>query len=141
MITQKIKALFQFIEFLYSNINEFNKFNYLIDELNTFYDKRNKLDPEKNYFDKKEFEKLQDEINQKRNPLLQNTIQKAIKKATDLNIYNPKNYASIYNQNKDEAFNIINVVEDKDLPTIPLTVQYNTVKNTELFDALRKQDW
>lgn len=118
MLTDKIKALFQFIEFLYLNIDEFNKYNYLIDELNALYDKSNKLEPEKNYFEKKEFEKLQDEINQKRNHLLQNTIQKGIKKASELNIYNPKKYASIYNQNNDEAFNIINIVEDKDLPII-----------------------
>ena len=45
MITTKIRSLFQFIEFLHSNIDEFNKYNYLIDELDELYDKRNKLDP------------------------------------------------------------------------------------------------
>ena len=44
MITPKIKALFQFIEFLHSNIEKFNKYNDLIKELESLKTEKNKND-------------------------------------------------------------------------------------------------
>ena len=65
MITEKIKALFQFIEYLNSNIENFNQYNNLINELNLLNDNRQKLKPQKNYRDKLKHNDIQAELESK----------------------------------------------------------------------------
>jgi len=55
MITDKIKALFQFIEFLHSNIENFKQFDTVINELYLLDKERHKLNPRKNFKDKLKF--------------------------------------------------------------------------------------
>lgn len=86
MITPKIKALFQFIEYLHSNIENFNQYNSLIDELELLDKKRNKLSPENNYKDKLKYDEVKVEIEKKFDLLQSNTANLIKAKAKELNV-------------------------------------------------------
>jgi hypothetical protein len=88
MITPKIKDLFQFIEYLHSNIENFNQYNNLIKELETLKVKKNKLKPELNYKDKLEYKKVQAELKSKFKALQDNTANLIKTKAKELNVCN-----------------------------------------------------
>ncbi|SKB35091.1 hypothetical protein [Maribacter arcticus] len=88
MITPKIKALFQFIEYLHSNIDNFNQYNGLIQELEQLDIERNQLKPENNYKDKLQYNKVQAELESKFK-ILQNSTADLIKaKSKKLNVCN-----------------------------------------------------
>ena len=86
MITDKIKALFQFIEFLHSNIENFNQYNDLIKELETLINERSNLKPQSNYKDKQQFNKIQAEIESKFKELQANTTNPIKSKAIELSV-------------------------------------------------------
>ncbi len=119
MITQKIKALFQFIEYLHSNIENFNHYNGLIMELETLNNKRNELEPGRNYKDKLQYDKVQAEIENKFKTLQENTANLIKAKAKELNLCNFDN-APIYNFNGiiNEIHQLKNNFIDKDLSEI-----------------------
>jgi len=87
----KIKALFQFIQFLYSNIDNFNQYNDLIKELELLDRERNKLSPENNYKDKLQYDKVQAELESKFKILQDNTANLIKAKAQELNVCNFEN--------------------------------------------------
>ncbi len=62
MITDKIKALFQFIEFLHSNIENFKQFDNIVTKLYLPDKERNKFSPRKNFADKLKYDEIQAEI-------------------------------------------------------------------------------
>lgn len=84
--TPKIKALFQFIEYLHSNIENFNKYNYLIKELEVIKEEKNKLKPKDNYKDKLRYDILQAELESKFKILKDNTSNLIKDKAKELNV-------------------------------------------------------
>lgn len=88
MITDKIKALFQFIEYLHSNIENFNQYNDLIKELESLNKVRSNLKPEQNYKDKLQYNKVQAEIENKFKTLQHNTANLIKAKAKELNVCN-----------------------------------------------------
>jgi hypothetical protein len=88
MITPKIKALFQFIEYLHSNIDNFNLNNELIQELELLKDEQDKLKPKKSFKDKMKFDELQVEIEKKFKILQYNTANPLKAKANELNVCN-----------------------------------------------------
>ena len=73
MVSNKIKALFQFIEYLHSNIDNFNKYNNLIKELEILKHEKNRIRPEKNYKDKLKYNEVQAELENKFKELQDNT--------------------------------------------------------------------
>lgn len=87
----KVNALFQFIEYLHSNIEKFNQYSDLIRELEALNIKRNKLNPKINYKDKLQYEKLQVEIKSKFRILQDNTANPIKTKAKELNVYDFNN--------------------------------------------------
>lgn len=91
MITNRIKALFNFIEFLHSNIENFNNYNNLINELEFLKVEKNKLKPENNYKDKIKFEKIQADLVMKFNLLQDNTANLIKAKAKELDVCNFEN--------------------------------------------------
>lgn len=99
---QRIKALFKFINYLHSNIENFNLYNDLIKELELLDKERNKLSPENNYKDKVKYDKLQARIESKFKILQDNTANLIKAKANELNVCNFNN-APIYNFNGVEA--------------------------------------
>lgn len=88
MITDKIKALFNFIEFLHSNIDNFNKYNKLINELELLVIEKQKLSPENNYKDKLKYNTIQTELESKFKTLQDNTANLIKAEAKKLNLCN-----------------------------------------------------
>lgn len=88
MIKDKIKALFQFIEFLHSNIENFNQYNDLIKKLENLLNERQNLKPRSNYKDKQRYNKVQEEIKSKLKELQDNTANPIKDKAIELNVCN-----------------------------------------------------
>lgn len=82
----KIKTLFQFIDYLHSNIENFNQYNDLIKELESLNKVRSNLKPEQNYKDKLQYNKVQAEIENKFKTLQHNTANLIKAKAKKLNV-------------------------------------------------------
>ena len=119
MIPPKVKALFQFIEYLHSNIENFNQYNDLIKDLEKLNAERWNLQPERNYKEKIQFNNLQAEIDLKF-PILREKIEYPIKaKAKELEICNFNN-EPIYSFNgiEDEIRLIKENPTIEDLPEI-----------------------
>lgn len=119
MITPKIKALFQFIEYLHSNIDNFNLNNDLIKELEQLDEKRQKVISKKTYKDKLKYDEVQAEIETKFKILQGNTANLIKAKAKELNVCNFDN-EPIYSFNGIEA-DILQLKENfskDDLPEI-----------------------
>jgi hypothetical protein len=88
MITPKIKALFQFIEFLYSNIENFKSNHKVIKELELLNEERQKAKHKRTFKDKLKYDEVQTEIETKFK-ILQDTTANLIKaKAIELNVCN-----------------------------------------------------
>jgi hypothetical protein len=88
MITPKIKALFQFIEYLHSNIDNFNLNNDLINELELLDEERQKVTHKKTFKDKLKYDEVQAEIEKKFKILQDNTANLIKAKAKELNLCN-----------------------------------------------------
>lgn len=88
MITPKIKALFHFIEYLHSNIDNFNLNNDLIKELELLNDERQKVNSKKTFKDKLKYDEVQAEIETKFKILQGNTANLIKAKAKELNVCN-----------------------------------------------------
>ncbi len=88
MITPKIKALFQFIEYLHSNIDNFNLNNDLIKELEQLSEERQKVSSKKTFKDKLKYDEAQAKIETKFEILRGNTANLIKAKAKELNVCN-----------------------------------------------------
>ena len=88
MITTKIKTLFQFIEYLHSNIANFNLNNNLIKELELLDKERQKVTHKKTFKDKLKYDEVQAEIEKKFKILQDNTANLIKAKAKELNVCN-----------------------------------------------------
>jgi hypothetical protein len=88
MIIPKIKALFQFIEFLYSNIENFKSNDELIKELELLGIERQKVSSKKTFNDKLKYDEVQAEIETKFKILQDNTATRIKAKAIELNVCN-----------------------------------------------------
>lgn len=86
MITQKIKNLFQFIEFLHSNIDNFNEHNDLISELLLLNREKQSINPDKNYKDRLKYNEIQTQIETKFEVLKSKIVTPIKSKAKELNI-------------------------------------------------------
>jgi hypothetical protein len=119
MITPKIKALFQFIEYLHSNIESFSQYSGLIKELEALKDIKNKLKPEQSYKDKLQYNKVQAELESKFKLLQDNTANLIKAKAKELNICNFDNEPNYsFNGIETEIRQLKENFSDKDLPEI-----------------------
>lgn len=88
MITTKIKNLFQFIEYLHSNIDNFNLNNDLIKELELLNLEEQKVKLKKTFKDKLKYDELQSEKAKKFKILQDNTVNLIKAKAKELNVCN-----------------------------------------------------
>ncbi|TDP03096.1 hypothetical protein [Flavobacterium sp. 245] len=86
MITEKIKHLFQFIDYLHSNISYFKKHHNIIVELQNLDEQRCNLKPRENFVHKLKYDKIQTELEQKFDVIHKNIILPLYKKATDLEL-------------------------------------------------------
>lgn len=99
MITDRIKALFNFIEFLNSNIENFKQYDILINELNSLDDERNKLNPDNNFVDKIKYDEIQSEFKTKFKIIDDKIIQKLKDKSNEFNICDWNKTETLWNYN------------------------------------------
>lgn len=88
MITPKINALFQFIEFLYSNIENFKSNDEFIKELGLLDNERQKVKSKKTFKEKLKYDEVQAKIEKKFNTITDNTANQIKAKAIELNVCN-----------------------------------------------------
>lgn len=108
MISKKIKALFDFIDFLDDNKREYiRKYIPLCHELEDIFDQKNKLDPNKNYKEKLEYDKLQFQIKEKFSLINSDIYLPIINKLLELEIWSgDEAYSSIWNNNVSEIYKL-----------------------------------
>jgi hypothetical protein len=117
-MNQQIKALFKFIEFLHSNIQNFNQYDEVISDWVYSANQMNNLNPNKNSTDKLKYDNLEGnfECNLK---IIQKNIQEPIhSKATELNICDIDKEDTIWNWNYSEITNLKESFSKEDLPEI-----------------------
>lgn len=127
--TPKIKALFQFIEYLHSNIEYFNQYNNLIEELEELGKIRKRLKPKNNYKDKLYYNEVQAEIETKFEELQNNTANLIKGKAKELNVCSFKNELD-FNGIESEIHKLKENFNNKQVPEIlkykHLYIEYRT---------------
>ena len=140
MITPKIQNLFHFIEFLYSNIENFNHYEKEINELYLLDKERQKLNPNKNFSEKLEYDKIQMQIKDKYKVIQDNIIQPIKDKANELSICNPDESPTLWNRNIAEVTELKNNFSNEDLPVIfshkNKYLEYRTKTKGETFFGL-----
>jgi hypothetical protein len=101
MIPQKILALFDFIDYLNKNKSEYiEKYIPLCDELKNLVDQREELNPNGNYIEKRQYDNIQAQINEKFSPITSNIYAPISNKLKELGIWTGDDtYTSIWNNN------------------------------------------
>jgi hypothetical protein len=118
MITPKIKALFQFIEYLHSNIDNFKQYQDVINELHLLDKERQQVSPRKNFKDKLKYDEVQEKIKDKFKIIQDNILQPIKNKATELNICDLNETETVWNWNSTEIHQLKENFSKDDLPEI-----------------------
>lgn len=119
MITARINALFQFIEFLHSNIDNFKQFDTIINELHLLGEERHKLRPQHNFKDKLKYDEINAQKIDKQNIIQENIFNPIIKKAKELNVCDIDNIIdTVYAWNISDIHDLQKNFTKKDLPAI-----------------------
>ncbi|MBL7766990.1 MAG: hypothetical protein JNJ58_12890 [Chitinophagaceae bacterium] len=87
MIPDKVNNLFQFIEFLHSNIENFNNLEGVLNELNFLEKEKSKLKPQDNYKDKIKCDELNIQIKDKGKVVDERIIEPIMNKVNELSIW------------------------------------------------------
>jgi len=118
-MTKRIKALFEFIEFLHSNIQNFNQYDEVISDWVHSADQLYKLPPGKtNFKDDLKLNHLEKIFECKSNIIQKNIIEPIHSKATELNICDIDKKETIWNWNYSEITNLKESFSKEDLPEI-----------------------
>lgn len=139
MITERIKALFQFIDFLHSNIENFKQFNNLINDLYLLDKNRNELNPRNNFVEKIKYDEIQAEIKLKFEIIDVNIIQRIKTKAIELNICEWGCDKTLWNWNISEISNLKENFSNDNIPEILLHkskyLEFRTKTNCDYFQT------
>ncbi len=118
MITPKIKALFLFIEYLHSNIDNFKQYDEVLNELYLLDKERKQVSPRKNFKDKLKYDEVQAKIKDKFKVIQENILQPIRTKATELNICDMDKTETLWNRNSNEIHQLKDNFTNEDLPEI-----------------------
>lgn len=120
MIPNKIKAIFEFIDFLNEKKETLiNDYLPLCEELKELDKQRKQLSPRNNYKDKQEYDKLQSKIKEKFTPITEDIYKPITNKLLELGIWSgDEEYSSIWNNNIDEISAFKENFSEEDLPEI-----------------------
>jgi hypothetical protein len=120
MIPPKIQSLFDFINFLNTNKDEYIlKYIPLCAELEILDKERSKLKPRSNYLDKIEYDKIQSIIKVKFEPLVEFVHKPILNKLKELGIWAGDDVCtSIWNLNSDAVFNFRDNFSQEDIEEI-----------------------
>ena len=116
MITPKIKALFQFIEFLHSNIENFKQYDEVINELNILKKEWSKLEQDKNFVEKLKYDQLKAKIEKKFLIINKNINEPIQAKAKELNLYDFNNIKALWGSS--DIYHLKENFSEDDLPDI-----------------------
>jgi hypothetical protein len=98
-LSDRIKNLFSFIDFLHSNIENFKSFDKTIERLYFLDEQRNALKPENNFKEKLKYDEVQNELEQKFKIIDNNIIQKIKEKTIKFDICDWNQTNTIWNYN------------------------------------------
>lgn len=118
MITDRIKALFQFIDYLHSNIENFKNYDNDVNEFDLLFSERSNIDPQKNFADKLKYDEIQAELLERFKAIEDNITKPIEAKATELNIFDINKHETLYNWNISEIGNLKENFTKEDLPII-----------------------
>jgi len=118
MISEKIKNLFLFIDFLHTNIDNFNQYNTVIDESFELDKKRNSLKPRENYKEKTERDKVQTQIEKKFKVIKTNIVEPIKNKATELNVCNFQKEPTYYFNAEEDIHKLKDNFNNEDIEEI-----------------------
>lgn len=120
MIPKKIQALFDLIDYLNDNKDEYiEKYIPLCNELLILDNQREELKPNSNYIDKQKYNKIQAEISEKFSPITLNIYQPITEKLRELEIWNGDDtFNSIWNSNSSEIYDFKNNFKSVDIPQV-----------------------
>ncbi|GAA4440251.1 hypothetical protein GCM10023091_23630 [Ravibacter arvi] len=118
MIPARIKSLFQFIEFLHSNIDNFGQLNKVIAELHELNKERWSLKSHLSFQDKLREDEVNAEI-KKKVDIIENEIAVPIKsKATELDVFDPNYPNTVWNRNYNDVVNLKENADRNDLTEV-----------------------
>lgn len=136
MIPQRVQGLFDFIDYLDDNKDEFKKYIPLCNELRELYRQRDLVNPDKNYKDKLRYDELDTLIGEKFAPITKHIYDPITNKLRELDIWSGDGaYSSIWNnssssifefQNKFTTEEVIKVMEYK-----KMYLDFRTETNTD----------
>lgn len=120
MISSKIQSLFDFIDFLHSNKeNYIINYTPLIKELEVLADKRSELKPLDNYSKKEKYNLIQKEIEDKFPTITENIYKPFTQKLLELEIWSGDDtYSSIWNSNIEAISKFKNEFESADVAIV-----------------------
>jgi hypothetical protein len=118
MITPKIKALFHFIEYLHSNIDNFKKYDDIINRIDKIQIEISNLNPKKHYLDKINFDKLTIEKNNHHKTIVDFICTPIINKAIEMDICGNDNSAFFYFKAKDDIDKLFKNFSNDDIIAI-----------------------
>lgn len=140
MITDRVKALFEFVGFLHSNIEKFKQFDGVVNELSLLAEQRSRLSPTKNFVDKLRYDEVQAEWNQKSNVISENITKPIFAKALELNICDSNYIMTLWNWNISEVVGLTRSFSKDDVPEIFLCkakyCEFKTRANYTYFNAI-----
>lgn len=119
MITEKTKNLFEFIDYLHTNIKSFKQYDDIIFQLQNLDEQRRNLRPRENFNDKLKFDKIQNELNPKFDIIHKNITLPLYKKATELEL-GYSNNQKFWQWGLSEIYNLKEDCEEQDIPEILL---------------------
>jgi hypothetical protein len=118
MITEKIKALFQFIDYLHSNIENFKQYDEVLNELHLLGKERDKVRAKKTFNDKLRYDEVQAELVGKLETITQSVAQPLKAKATELEICSFHGNGQSLHVGEGDVEELKRTFDKDDLPTI-----------------------
>ncbi len=115
---EKITALFDFIEFLHSNINDFKSKNDLIENVYSLSRERGQLRPSLNYKDRLSVNKLKSEVSINATIIDNEILLPIIQKANELNICDVTALETLWNYNIGAIENFKRNFNEADIPLV-----------------------
>lgn len=119
MIPQRVQRLFDFIDYLNENKNEYKKYISLSNELTELNIQRNLLNPDGNYKDKLLYDNVQRQIEKKLKPIIEHIHDPITKKILELEVWSgDRAYASIWNNSISEIYDFRNSFSEDDIEKV-----------------------
>lgn len=137
MITDRIKALFNFIDFLHSNIEDFMQYDEVVNELHLLAEQHNNYGAKSNFKEKLKYDEVQAKIAQKYDIIDKNIIQIIKSKVVEFDICDWNETNTLWNNNIKEINNLKENFSEDDIQIIisykNKYLEYRTVIKDKVF--------